>query len=125
MCACVAARKALDCAFISSGYFGPIGGVESARGLGLAIAPVAAIKERCLFNCEALFGVGGACRLLYRSALPRWQLSYQIQQISALGIRRLFDQLLSGPTVLPKLQLELHWRSAEAAMAGLTCGSSR
>lgn len=64
MSACVAARKALDRAFISSGYFGPIGGVESARGLGLAIAPVAAIKERCLFNCEALFGAGGACRLL-------------------------------------------------------------
>ncbi|OAF59331.2 hypothetical protein VC83_04162 [Pseudogymnoascus destructans] len=44
----------------SSGYFGPDGGVESARGLGLAIAPVAAIKERCLFNCDSLFGAGGA-----------------------------------------------------------------
>lgn len=62
--ACVAARKALARAFISSGYFGPNGGVESARGLGLAIAPVAAINERCLFNCEALSGAGRACRLL-------------------------------------------------------------
>ena len=62
--ACVAARKALARAFISSGYFGANGGIESARGLGLAIAPVAAIKERCLFNCEALLGAGGACRLL-------------------------------------------------------------
>lgn len=62
--ACVAARKALDRAFISSGYFGSNVGVESARGLGLAIAPVAAIKERCLFSCDALLGAGGACRLL-------------------------------------------------------------